>query len=66
MKLAAVLFVASGGLLAIDVSGGVVSMVQARVAGVGSTFRAGSIARTLKVWPPSASEGYDWPDAQLL
>jgi hypothetical protein len=37
------------------VSGSVVSMVQVRVAGMGSVFPARSVARTSKVWVPSAS-----------
>jgi len=36
------------------VSGGVVSTVQVWLAGVGSVLPAGSVARTWKVWLPSA------------
>ena len=36
-------------------SGASVSTVKERVAGVGSTLPAGSVARTSKVWAPSAS-----------
>ena len=39
----------------IVVSGGTVSTENERVAGVGSTLPAWSIARTAKVWAPSAS-----------
>ena len=43
--------------LAVDrVSGAAVSIVQVKLAGVGSTLPAASIARTEKVWEPSASE----------
>jgi uncharacterized cupredoxin-like copper-binding protein len=43
------------GPLRIDVSGGVASTVQLRVAGVGSTFPTASMARTLKVYTPVVS-----------
>ena len=36
-------------------TGGVVSVVQVKLAGVGSVFPAGSVARTWKVWLPLAS-----------
>src|SRR5437773_1902881 len=36
------------------ITGGVVSIVHVKVAGVGSALVAPSIARTLKVWLPSA------------
>src|SRR2546426_8186346 len=45
----------AGGFVVIVVSGAVVSMVQVKLAGVGSTLPAGSIARTWKVWLPAAS-----------
>src|SRR5438128_187381 len=35
--------------------GAVVSMLQVKLAGVGSVFPAGSVARTWKVWLPAAS-----------
>jgi hypothetical protein len=41
------------GATSIVVTGGTVSIVQACVAGVASTFPAASIARTEKVCPPS-------------
>ena len=44
------------GWLSIAVSGAAVSIVQVKLAGVGSTLPAASIARTEKVWEPSASE----------
>ena len=44
------------GWLSIVVSGAAVSIVQVKLAGVGSTLPAASIARTEKVWEPSASE----------
>ena len=37
-----------------SLSTGVVSIVQVRVAGVGSTLPDASVARTEKVWVPSA------------
>jgi hypothetical protein len=40
------------------VLGGVVSIVQLYPAGVGSVFAAESVARTEKVWGPSASPEY--------
>ena len=54
VKVAAGLLSRSGGLESIDVSGVLVSIVQVKVAGVGSVLPAGSVARTLKVWEPSA------------
>ena len=44
-----------GGPESIEVVGAVVSIVQVELAGVASTFPAWSIARTSKVWEPSAS-----------
>ena len=55
MKAGELLLVGPLGPLSIVVSGGVVSTVNVRVAGVGSTLPAWSIARTLNVWSPSAS-----------
>ena len=49
-------FVGPEGPEVIVVSGGSVSTVKERVAGVGSTLPAGSVARTAKVWRPSARE----------
>ena len=49
-------FVGPDGPLSIVVSGAAVSTVKLREAGVGSTFPAGSVARTSKVWAPSASD----------
>ena len=46
------------GPLTIVVSGGVVSTVQAYVAGVGSTLPAASTARTASVWLPWPSPVY--------
>ena len=43
------------GPVVIDVSGGAVSIVHVRVAGVGSTFCAPSLARTENVWEPLPS-----------
>ena len=48
--------VGSEGPLSIVVCGAAVSTVNARDAGVGSTFPAGSVARTSKVWAPSVSD----------
>src|SRR5918996_771903 len=45
----------SDGVASSVVSGAVVSTVQACEAGVGSGLPAASVARTAKVWPPSAS-----------
>ena len=53
VKAAVELLSRSGGLESIDVSGVLVSIVQVKVAGVGSVLPAGSVARTLKVWEPS-------------
>ena len=44
----------SGGIESIDVWGAAVSTVHAKVAGVGSVFKAASMAATLKVCGPSA------------
>ena len=49
----------------IVVSGGVMSRVKLCVAGVGSTFPAASVARTLNVWSPSASTPGENGDAQV-
>jgi len=57
-KVAVVSFVGPAGADVIVVSGAVVSTVQVRVAGVGSTFPAISAARTSKVWLPSESALY--------
>ena len=43
------------GLVTIEITGGVVSIVHAKVAGVASTLPAVSIARTAKLWLPAAS-----------
>ena len=54
-KVALVASVDAGGADVIDVSGAVVmSIVQVRVAGVGSVLPAGSVPRTSKVCGPSA------------
>ena len=55
LKLGVELLVAPEGPLSIVVSGGAVSTVKERVAGVASVLPAGSPARTEKVWAPSAS-----------
>ena len=54
-KLALELLVTAGGVAVSVVSGAAVSMVQVKLAGVGSVFPAGSVARTWKVWVPLAS-----------
>jgi hypothetical protein len=56
MNVAVVMLVGWSGRESMVVSGGVVSawIVQANVAGVGSVFPAGSVARTWKVRDPSA------------
>jgi hypothetical protein len=54
VKVADVLAVRPFGPESIVVSGGVTSTVQEWVAGVGSVFPARSVARTSKVWDPSA------------
>ena len=53
LKLALVLVVDDEGLALIVVSGGVVSMVQEKLAGVESVLPAASVARTWKVWLPA-------------
>jgi hypothetical protein len=58
LKLADVELVGFNGLAVIDVSGGAVSIVHVLLAGVGSTFPAGSVALTWNVWPPAASPVY--------
>src|SRR5436309_14209036 len=55
LKLAVVLLVRAGGLAVMVVAGAVVSMVQVKLAGVGSTLPTESIARAWKVWLPAAS-----------
>src|SRR5438552_18548192 len=50
----------SAGPLNNDVSGGVVSTVHVRVAGVGSTLPAASTARTMKACWPSARPVQVW------
>jgi hypothetical protein len=52
MSLADVPLVGEAGPSVMVVSGAVVSTVQEWVAGVGSAFPAGSVARTSKVWDP--------------
>src|SRR2546429_591909 len=54
-KLALGLLVTAGGVAVRVVSGAVVSIVQVKTAGVGSTFPAGSIARAWKLRLPAAS-----------
>ena len=54
VNVAVALLSRTGGLDSIDVSGVLVSIVQVKVAGVGSVLPAGSVARTEKVWEPSA------------
>src|SRR5436309_16094141 len=55
LKDAEVLFVSVAGLLVMVVSGAVMSTVQLRLAGVGSTLPAGSIARTRNTGRPAVS-----------
>src|SRR5256885_10357762 len=47
-------FVGSAGCVSIDTGGGVASTVKLRDAGDGSTTPLTSLARTWKLWPPSA------------
>jgi adenine deaminase len=54
LKLALVLLVVAAGLAVIVVSGAVVSMVQVKLAGVASVLPTASVARTWKVWLPTA------------
>jgi hypothetical protein len=54
VNVALVLVVVAGGLSPIVVSGAVVSTVIARLAGLVSVLPAASMARTSKVWAPSA------------
>jgi hypothetical protein len=63
LKLAVVWFVGFAGPAVIVVFGAVRSTVQVCCAGEPSTFPAGSVARTLKVWLPPASPVYVWGDA---
>jgi hypothetical protein len=58
LKLALVEFVVAGGPALIEVSGGVVSTVQVKLAGVGSTLPAASVAVTWKVCDPGARPVY--------
>ena len=48
------------------VSGAVVSTVQVRLAGVGSVLPAGSVARTVNVWEPSANPVYVLGEVQAV
>jgi hypothetical protein len=54
-KVAEVELVVAAGDAVIDVSGALLSIVQAKLAGVASTFPSASVACTLKVWLPAAS-----------
>ena len=54
LKLALLLVLMAGGAAVMVVSGGVVSTVQVKLAGVGSALPAASVARTWKLWLPSA------------
>ncbi len=54
-KLAGAVLASAGGLESIEVCGAVVSTVQLKDAGVASVLPAWSIARTSKLWEPSAS-----------
>jgi hypothetical protein len=54
-KLALVAVVGSVGFDVMLVSGALVSIVQVRLAGLASVLPAASLARTWKVWLPSAS-----------
>ncbi len=56
LKLADVLLLKAGGLLVMLVSGARLSIVQVKLAGVESVLPALSVARTSKVWLPSARE----------
>ena len=58
LKLAEVELVAVGGADVIVVSGGTLSMTQGWLAGVGSVFPAGSVARTSSAWAPTESPEY--------
>ena len=64
-KLGLGLFDGSDGCPVIVVSGATVSTVQVEVAGDWSTFPKVSVARTLKVWLPSARPPYVLGEAQL-
>ena len=55
LKLALVLVVDACGAAVMVVSGGVVSMVQVKLAGDASILPAASVARTWKVWLPAAN-----------
>jgi hypothetical protein len=63
-KVGVVSFVGPLGPDPIVVSGGVVSTVNGRLAGVASAFPAASLARTSKVYPPSARAAVVWGDVQ--
>ena len=54
------------GPASIVVSGGVVSTVQVRLAGVGSVLPAGSVARTVNVCEPSARPLYVWGEVHAV
>jgi adenine deaminase len=54
LKLALVLLVTAAGLAVMVVSGNEVSIVQVKLAGVGSVLPAESVAWTWKVWLPAA------------
>jgi hypothetical protein len=56
VKLAEVVATVPVGPVSIVVSGDVVSIAQVWLAGVRSVLFAASVARTSKVWGPSASE----------
>jgi hypothetical protein len=53
LKLAEVTFVGLAGLTVMEVSGAARSIVQVKLASVGSTLPDGSVARTWKVWLPA-------------
>ena len=54
------------GPASIVVSGGVVSTVQVRLAGLGSVLPAGSVARTVNVCEPSARPLYVWGEVHAV
>jgi hypothetical protein len=64
VKVADVRFVVAGGLPVIVVSGAVVSIVHVRLAGLGSTLPAASVALTWKVWLVAARPVYVRPLVQ--
>ena len=55
VKLGLAELVVPEGPVSIEVVGAAVSIVQVRVAGLGSVLPAPSVARTEKVWEPSVS-----------